>query len=106
MNYSQSDIETMRKDALRRTREMHSNAQRQKNNIRKETPSVSSQKMSEPLKNENKSCGSNPLNDILSGIFSDGRIDSDKLIIIMLIVILAKEGADLKLLIALGYILM
>ena len=96
----------MRKDALRRTREMHSNAQRQQNNIRKETPPVYSDKKSQPLKSENQSECSNPLNNILSGVFSDGRIDSDRLMLIMLIVILAKEGADLKLLIALGYILM
>lgn len=46
------------------------------------------------------------LNGLLSGIFPDGKLDNDKIIIIALIVILAKEGADLKLLLALGYILM
>lgn len=43
---------------------------------------------------------------MLSGLFSDGKLDNDKIIIIALIVILAKEGADIKLLLALGYILM
>lgn len=42
---------------------------------------------------------------LLSGIFPDGKLDNDKIIIIALIVLLAKEGADLKLLLALGYIL-
>ena len=39
-------------------------------------------------------------------IRDSGKLDNDKIIIIALIVILAKEGADLKLLLALGYILM
>ena len=37
---------------------------------------------------------------------SDGNFDSDKMVIILMIIILAREGADLKLLLALGYILM
>lgn len=37
---------------------------------------------------------------------SDGKFDSDKMVIILMIIILAREGADLKLLLALGYILM
>ncbi len=44
-------------------------------------------------------------NDILKNIF-DGKIDNDKLIIIALMILLAKEGADIKLIIALGYILL
>lgn len=37
---------------------------------------------------------------------TDGNFDSDKMVIILMIIILAREGADLKLLLALGYILM
>ncbi len=36
----------------------------------------------------------------------DGGIDSDKLLIAALLYLLIKEGADIKLIIALGYILM
>ncbi|WP_303825856.1 hypothetical protein [Ruminococcus flavefaciens] len=48
-------------------------------------------------------------NDIIGGIieeFLDGGIDSDKLLIAAILYILIKEGADIKLIIALGYILM
>lgn len=45
-------------------------------------------------------------NNPLTGIFGSGKPDNDKIIIIALIVILAREGADIKLLLALGYILM
>jgi hypothetical protein len=38
--------------------------------------------------------------------FFDGGVDSDKLLIAALLYILIKEGADIKLIIALGYILM
>lgn len=58
-----------------------------------------------PPKNYPKRQGGG-LNSLLSGFFTDGRPDNDKIIIIALIVILAREGADLKLLLALGYILM
>ena len=38
--------------------------------------------------------------------FLDGGIDSDKLLIAAVLYMLIKEGADIKLIIALGYILM
>jgi hypothetical protein len=74
-------------------------------------PSGDEKRDSSPKNNSNNSefinkNNSNPLNSLLSGIFSDGKIDNDKIIIIALIVLLAKEGADIKLLMALGYILM
>ncbi|SHM24286.1 hypothetical protein [Ruminococcus flavefaciens] len=42
----------------------------------------------------------------LADEFFEGGIDSDKLLIAALLYILIKEGADIKLIIALGYILM
>lgn len=117
MDYSKQDINFMRQDALRRTREMHSRSGHNKNNVQaRENPTVSSEtfvKNDESKNNFNKTSSSvsyknnsNPLNGLLSGIFTDGKLDNDKIIIIALIFILAKEGADLKLLISLGYILM
>ena len=44
--------------------------------------------------------------DKLFGEFIDGGIDSDKLLIAALLYMLIKEGADIKLILALGYILM
>lgn len=38
--------------------------------------------------------------------FFDGGVDSDKLLIAAILYMLIKEGADMKLIIALGYILM
>jgi hypothetical protein len=38
--------------------------------------------------------------------FLDGGIDSDKLLVAVILYLLVKEGADIKLIIALGYILM
>lgn len=47
------------------------------------------------------------INDLLKGIIpSDGKFDSEKIFILALIFIMAKEGADLKLLLALAYILL
>jgi hypothetical protein len=44
--------------------------------------------------------------DKLFGEFFDSGIDSDKLLIAALLYMLIKEGADIKLILALGYILM
>lgn len=106
MDYSQSEINSMRNDALRRTREMHSRANNENLNVQAE-PSNNMQ--SSMGKQENNMCGSkksDPLSGLFSGLFSDGKLDNDKIIIIILIIILAREGADLKLLLALGYIIM
>ena len=89
MDYSQSDINHMRQDALRRTREMHSRSGYSKNNVQaKESPPISSEqfKINENERKENASAvyknNSNPLNGLLSGFFTDGQIDNDKIIII------------------------
>ncbi len=57
--------------------------------------------------NNNQKKGSSMLD--ISGLLNNigiGKLDNDKIIIILMIIILAREGADLKLLLALGYILM
>ncbi len=113
MNYSQSEIEFMKKDALRRSREMHSYVNNGKNNVQadripdaEKQPDIECEHMkknkSTPERNESK----DPLSGLFSKLFSGGKMDNDKFIIIILIIILAKEGVDLKLLIALGYIIM
>lgn len=86
----------MRRDALRRTREFH----------RQNRDNVQAQGRG-GIPHERKSANpSNPLSGLLSGLFSDGKPDADKIIIIALILLLAREGTDLTLLMALGYILM
>ncbi len=47
----------------------------------------------------------NQPSEFLNRLF-DGKIDSDKLMIIALMILLLKEGADMKLIIALAYILL
>lgn len=51
-----------------------------------------------------KSSDNSPFRKIIDD-FLDGGIDSDKLLIAVLLYLLIKEGADIKLIIALGYIL-
>lgn len=46
------------------------------------------------------------LDGLLGNLLPGIRIDQDKIIIVMLIILLARDGADIKLLIALGYLLM
>ncbi|MGN1481973.1 hypothetical protein [Porcipelethomonas sp.] len=114
MNYSQSEINFMRQDALRRTREMHNRSVYNKSNVQAgdHPPDSHEEHKSENVIHQNRmqqnsgKNNSNPINGLLSGLFYDGKIDNDKILIIALIVILAREGADLKLLIALGYIMM
>ena len=100
MNYSRSDIEHMREDALRRTREMHSRARVTDNDVKKEPQADAHSGVQADEKAPEKR------NDILSGLLPNVKIDGDKLLLILLIIILSNEGADLKLLIALGYILL
>lgn len=127
MNYSNPDMNYMRRDALRRTREMHRQninrndvqAQRKPDSVMpfsapppeiKPEPEHKEEKKAVPRQhvpqNNSGKQRSGGLNNLLSGFFTDGKPDNDKIIIIALIVILAREGADLKLLLALGYILM
>ena len=110
LNYSQSEMNFMRQDALRRTREMHRQNRIDKNNVQAaKMPASHTQepasgqdkrKKADTPPQEVKKSSTGGLNGLLSGIFPDGKLDNDK------IIILAKEGADLKLLLALGYILM
>lgn len=129
MNYSSPDMNYMRRDALRRTREMH-RQNMNRNNVQAQrkpepvmpfdTPPPEAQPESEKNHTEGKKAAQKQpmppksfpgrqgggISSLLSGFFTDGKPDNDKIIIIALIVILAREGADLKLLLALGYILM
>lgn len=116
MNYSRSDIESMRRDALRRTREMHNKVSPSQSNVqankspepsKEKEPETSKEKAPEEYNTKRIAPqNGNPFNNLFSGLFSGEKMDSDKLMLILLIFVLAKEGADLKLLIALGYILM
>lgn len=92
MNYINADMGNTRRDALRRSREMH--RENEKNSTR-----GNACRHSQCMKTYNA-------NNFLSKLFSEGKPDSDKIIIAALMIILAGDGADLKLLLALGYILL
>lgn len=47
----------------------------------------------------------NPLPNLLESIFGKSTPDFERVILVVLIILLAKDGADLTLLIALGYLL-
>lgn len=113
----------MRNDAIRRTREMYhssavntshySTAENYKSKPAPPEPEKIPESPSElkPAETNNNSpqIQKNYSNNLtfpesIGKIFG-GNLDSEKLTIIALIIILAKEGADMKLILALGYIL-
>lgn len=75
---------------------------------RADIPPVRTDNVSEPLPSDcrdNNKNTADSLNRIIQNIIGDGS-DSDKLLVIALIFLLAREGADMKLILALGYILL
>jgi len=62
------------------------------------------QKKITPEFNRNQNHSKSVISENIGKIIGEG-LDSEKLTIIALIIILAKEGADMKLILALGYIL-
>ena len=102
LDYSKSDIDFMRKDAIRRTREMHSQINKSEMKVQAEKNECNKAQKNKPSENKWNSDSKN----LFSNLFSDAKLDNDKIILIILIIFLAREGTDLKLLIALGYILM
>ena len=118
--YDNRQMDKMRQDAIRRSQEMHRRSmvtsshysQGQQKNSEVETKSEPEQRNvnSQPIQNSRASARPPvqkdfKLHETLGKLF-EGKIDSDKLVIIALMVILAKEGADMKLILALGYILL
>ncbi len=115
--YDNRQFNNMRNDAIRRTREMYHNsmvntshystAENYKNEI--PVPEVAEIPEPEPRINNNTMSYKNNYNKPSIpeniGKILGGSLDSEKLTIIALIIILAKEGADIKLILALGYIL-
>ncbi|MBQ7132543.1 MAG: hypothetical protein IJO29_08215 [Oscillospiraceae bacterium] len=58
---------------------------------------------SEPKKTEASTVSASP--NILENLFGKDKPDFERIILVVLIILLAKDGADLTLLIALGYLL-
>ncbi len=107
-DYSRQNFKNMKQEAVRTAKEMHQKTCENNNN----NNSVKSDCQPVPAKSI-ENCGNS--NGSLFGIadsildrlgFGKGKLDNEKVVIIIMIIILAREGADLKLLLALGYILM
>lgn len=119
--FDNRQMNKMRQDAIRRSQEMHRRPMAPASNYsqghheRTDIPPPVTQtenshnRESEYSNVQNRTNTSNKKDNQISemlGKLLNGKIDSDKLIIIALIVILIREGADMKLILALGYILL
>ena len=125
MAYDNGQFNNMRNDAIRRTREMYRNSMvntshysqadnyRSDNNNKEDIqeiseipePEIHQENMPSGInKSHNQNHGKSVIPEGLGKIIGEG-LDSEKLTIIALMIILAKEGADMKLILALGYIL-
>ena len=84
----------MRQDAIRRSQEMHSRAVRSGSDTDNSTAAVE-------LKNVRKNAPS-------AGLLSDisGSLDGDRMLIAALLLMLLREGGDMRLILALAYILL
>ena len=108
-NYTREDIIAMQKDAERRVREMQ---ERQKNIANNNCsppppPPPPPPPQPVPMPETMPIHKENLINKgFLEGILPDIKIDEEKALIIFLLIILARNGADMKMLLALGYLLM
>lgn len=106
--YSNRQMNKMRQDAIRRSQEMYSrsavNSSHYSEDRREDTAPPAENKSAENKPTDKKQPGMQ-LNKFLEDFLGDS-IDADKLLIAALIWLLIKEGADKKLIIALGYILL
>ena len=104
--YNSKDFSTMQEEAVRRVHEM----QKRSRNIVNGNPPQS------PQKPQQKPANPPPLQGLLNGILGNSggkelftisniKIDEEKALIAMMIYILYKNGADVKLLLGLGYLL-
>ena len=106
----------MRQEAIRRSQEMHKRSMVSSSHYSQGSTSAGDlppkQSRTESDKSEIRSGSAgieyrkdSQLSEFVDSIFQ-GKLDSDKLMILLLMIILIKEGADLKLILALGYILL
>jgi len=93
--FDRRQVNRMRQEAIRRSKEMYSRA------------GLNTPKTEENLSQSPQLPG--PAKDKLSGLIDElfgGSLDGDKLLIAALLLLLIREGADIKLILALGYILL
>ena len=92
------DFNRMQEEALNRLREMQRRSRTAVNQPKQSQPDP------KPQPQQPKS-QSPPRPDALKSLFGDIKIDSEKALILLMLFVLYKNNADLKLLLALGYLL-
>ena len=92
------DFNRMQEEALNRLREMQRRSRTAVNQPKQSQPDP------KPQPQQPKS-QSPPRPDALKSLFGDVKIDSEKALILLMLFVLYKNNADLKLLLALGYLL-
>ena len=125
-SYNSEEFKNMQREAVNRVNEMHRRSRQMVmgqngfSQSRSEPPQEKRSEPAPPLKPENKPAfhrSDNNFQGLISSLFSGGqgglnkllsefKIDEEKALIAMIIYILAKNGADVKLLIGLGYLLL
>ncbi|EGC04173.1 hypothetical protein [Ruminococcus albus] len=90
MDYSDANFGKMQEEAVRRVMEMQQRSRSAVGGDRQTTPP--------PQKD--------PPNDIFGGLLGGIKLDEEKALIALLIYILHKNGADIKLLLGLAYLLL
>ncbi len=95
-SYNERDFSAMQQEAMARLREMQSRSKSLANNQPSQSKPPPMPIPPAPKKT----------NDIFSQILGDGvKLDSEKIIILLMLFVLYKNKADIKLLLALGYLL-
>lgn len=93
-SYNGQDFSAMQQEAMVRLREMHSRSK----SLTNQPPTEHQPKPLPPVPKRTP--------DIFSQILGDGvKLDSEKIIILLMLFVLYKNKADIKLLLALGYLL-
>ena len=116
-NYSRAEMQAMQQDAVKRVREMQARSQNFINGNGMEQycpepppppPPKKEPPPPPPPPPQNNFCPKNIQGNgsFLSGLIPDIKIDEEKALIIFILIILARNGADMKILLALGYLLM
>lgn len=114
--YTQSQIATMQQDAMRRVNEMQRLA-RQKLGNTQPLPSNQPNHHNPPAQNhqehhvspkalEPEPCMEEVVPNGFKGLLEKLNLDEEKIIVIMLLILLINEGADIMLILALVYILL
>ena len=97
----------MQEEALKRLREMQSRSRTAVNRPQPPPPPQHDHPHHNPEPHrENRSPAQNaPPQDIIKSLLGDVKIDSEKALILLMLFVLYKNKADMKLLLALGYLL-